>query len=143
MSDTLSTVEAMQEKSAEVADFMRLFSTPSRLMLMSHIALKERSVSEIQDDLGFRQPALSQQLGELRQAGVVKTRRESRQVYYSISDARVVIVMEMVMRMFLGANQMPGSILAPPTLIAPAPTLKARTGFVGEMAHWARIENLN
>lgn len=41
------SLEAMQEKAAEAADFMRLFSTPSRLMLLCHIAQKERSVGEI------------------------------------------------------------------------------------------------
>lgn len=94
------SLEAMQEKAAEAADFMRLFSTPSRLMLLCHIAQKERSVGEIQEDLDFKQPALSQQLGELRQAGVVQTRRESRQIYYSIADDRVAAVMEMLMRVF-------------------------------------------
>ncbi len=54
--------DAMQAKASEAAEFMRLFSTPSRLMLLCHIAGKERSVGEIQEALDFKQPALSQQL---------------------------------------------------------------------------------
>ena len=90
----------MQERSAEAAEFMRLFSTPSRLMLLCFIAGGERSVGEIQDELGFKQPALSQQLAELRTAGVVKTRRESRQIFYSIADDRVSAIMQTLFSLF-------------------------------------------
>lgn len=134
------SLEAMQEKAAEAADFMRLFSTPSRLMLLCHIAQKERSVGEIQEDLDFKQPALSQQLGELRQAGVVQTRRKSRQIYYSIADDRVAAVMEMLMRVFcnVGDNQTSPQIEARTSPAGQRPA--APEGFVGEMARWARLE---
>ncbi|MCL6655699.1 transcriptional regulator, partial [Agrobacterium rubi] len=102
MSEVALSLEVMQDKCAEAAEFMRLFSTPSRLMLLCHIAQRERSVGEIQEDLDFKQPALSQQLAELRQAGVVQTRRASRQIYYSIADDRVAVVMNMLMQMFCG-----------------------------------------
>ncbi|WP_234797308.1 ArsR/SmtB family transcription factor [Agrobacterium pusense] len=130
----------MQEKAAEAADFMRLFSTPSRLMLLCHIAQKERSVGEIQEDLDFKQPALSQQLGELRQAGVVQTRRESRQVYYSIADDRVTAVMEMLMRVFCGDNSIKNAPVAEESAPLPGSRPVGPRSFSGEMAHWARIE---
>lgn len=141
MIDPSLSLNAMQEKATEAADFMRLFSTPSRVMLLCHIAQKERSVGEIQEDLDFKQPALSQQLGELRQAGVVQTRRESRQVYYSIADDRVAVVMKMLMQVFCGV----GPVEAAPTFVNQAPGAASRAigsgGFFGEMAHWARLEN--
>ncbi|WP_160012344.1 helix-turn-helix transcriptional regulator [Rhizobium sp. 18055] len=140
MIDATASLEAMQEKAAEAADFMRLFSTPSRLMLLCHIAQKERSVGEIQEDLDFKQPALSQQLGELRQAGVVQTRRESRQIYYSIADDRVAAVMEMLMRVFCNveASQPSSRIEALASLAGKRSA--APESFVGEMARWARLE---
>lgn len=133
--------EEMQEKAAEAAEFMRLFSTPSRLMLLCHIAIKERSVGEIQDELGFKQPALSQQLGELRQAGVVQTRRESRQVYYSIADERVATVMTMLTAMFCGAP-MPSQTIdkLPAQSEGSIATSVRRQRFMGEMASWARLD---
>ncbi|MDL2402507.1 ArsR/SmtB family transcription factor [Rhizobium mayense] len=132
MSDVALFSDAMQDKAAEAADFMRLFGTPSRLMLLCHIAQKERSVGEIQDELGFKQPALSQQLAELRQAGVVRTRRESRQIYYSIADDRVAVVMEMLMEMFCGTV---------PATPAEAPAGRgAGAVSLGEMARWARLD---
>ncbi len=81
---------------------MRQFSTANRLLLLCQIAQQECSVSDIQDALGIKQPALSQQLAELRQAGLVKTRRESRQIYYSIADARVEAIMQTLQALFCG-----------------------------------------
>jgi DNA-binding transcriptional ArsR family regulator len=135
----------MQEKATEAAEFMRLFSTPSRLMLLCHIAEKERSVGEIQEGLDFKQPALSQHLAELRQAGVVQTRRESRQIYYSIADGRVSVVMDMLMQMFCGASPRLAVEPLAPAQITPAQfsehTKRPDTAsFPGEMARWARLE---
>ncbi|MQB13155.1 ArsR/SmtB family transcription factor [Agrobacterium sp. ICMP 6402] len=140
MSEVALSLEVMQDKCAEAAEFMRLFSTPSRLMLLCHIAQRERSVGEIQEDLDFKQPALSQQLAELRQAGVVQTRRASRQIYYSIADDRVAVVMNMLMQMFCG----PAYVNRPiddPVKPAVTKTLQVvRSTFPGEMARWARLE---
>lgn len=143
MSGAALPLEEMQENAVEAAEFMRLFSTPSRLMLLCYIAQGERSVGEIQDDLGFKQPALSQQLAELRQAGCVQTRRQSRQVYYSIADGRVSIVMNMLIQLFCAAI---------PTVDAPSATVSpvarqsrggAGSASLGEMAHWARLEKMD
>ena len=144
MSNAAPSPEAMQAKAGEAADFIRLFSTPSRLLLLCHIAQKERSVGEIQDELGFKQPALSQQIAELRQAGVVQTRRESRQVYYSIADDRVVVVMDMLMRMFCGpASLARGAEPAASRPVAPAVRTPAEANLLGEMARCARLEGID
>lgn len=141
MIDISLSLEVMQERAVEAADFMRLFSTPSRLILLCHIAQKERSVGEIQDDLGLKQPGLSQQLSELRQAGVVQTRRESRQIYYSIADDRVAIVMQMLMQMFCGADPV---VTAASTRTAFVPEGRsAGVSVPGEMAYWARLEKVD
>lgn len=141
MSAEFPSLSAMQEMAGEAAEFMRLFSTPSRLMLLCYIAQRERSVGEIQDGLDFKQPALSQQLAELRQAGVVQTRRASRQVYYSIADGRVSVVMDMLMRTFCGEAPQRGSREA--AVISSSalrnPTVE-RPPAIGEMARWARLE---
>ncbi|ENN88571.1 hypothetical protein RHSP_64968 [Rhizobium freirei PRF 81] len=143
MIDTSPSLEAMQEKAVEAADFMRLFSTPNRLILLCHIAQKERSVGEIQDDLGLKQPGLSQQLSELRQAGVVQTRRESRQIYYSIADDRVAVIMQMLMQMFCGAVPTVAAQAIPTGPISGPSGRNAGAGFPGEMAHWARLEKID
>ncbi|WP_161554405.1 ArsR/SmtB family transcription factor, partial [Escherichia coli] len=49
---------------------------------------------------GIRQPALSQQLAELRQRHLVTTRRESRSVFYRINDSRVEAMLVAMHRIF-------------------------------------------
>jgi DNA-binding transcriptional ArsR family regulator len=132
-------VETLQNKATEAAEFMRLFSTPSRLMLLCHIAQQERSVGEIQNDLGLKQPALSQQLAELRQAGLVKTRRESRAIHYSIADERVEAVMDLLLMLFCGTDgdmQLPQSGHSGPASSSPG----ARKSEFGEAAQFARLD---
>lgn len=143
------SLDTLLEKAPEAAEFMRQFSNANRLMLLCHIAGKERSVSDIQEGLGIKQPALSQQLAELRQSGLVKTRRESRTIYYSIADGRTKIVMDMLYEMFCAMTAATGPDASPgssPVLEAPAGSTGAShlppIGHqnLGEAAHFARLD---
>ncbi len=99
----LPDVEAMarlKAKAPEAADLLRQLANPTRLLILCHITREERAVGEMERDLGLKQPGLSQQLAELRQAGLVKTRRESRSIYYSIADERVQALMGMLHDIF-------------------------------------------
>ncbi len=127
------SLETMIAKAPEAADFMRQFSNANRLMLLCQIAREESSVSDIQEALGIKQPALSQQLAELRQAGLVKTRRESRQIYYSIADGRAEAVMGLLFELFCGSEASSAAGLADRRDGAPAPDVR------GDAAHFARI----
>ena len=49
----------------------------------------ERSVRELEDLLGIRQPGLSQQLAELRDAGMIVGRKEGKAVFYRLADPKV------------------------------------------------------
>ena len=95
-------IAALKAKAPEVAEFLRLLANPNRLLLLCHLSQRERSVTEIQRDLGLRQPALSQQLAELRQSGLVQTRRQSRSIYYTIKDSRARAVVGMLHAIFCG-----------------------------------------
>jgi DNA-binding transcriptional ArsR family regulator len=117
-------IAALKAKAPEVAEFLRLLANPNRLLLLCHLSQRERSVTEIQRDLGLRQPALSQQLAELRQSGLVQTRRESRSIYYTIKDSRARAVVGMLHAIFCSdgtnppapvPNDQPGPVdVAPP-----------------------------
>lgn len=97
---TSPSLDKLKNKAPEVAEFLRLFANGNRLILLCHIAQKERSVTDIQNDLGIKQPGLSQQLAELRQSGLVKTRRDSRLIYYSIADDKVGAIMDLLYSLF-------------------------------------------
>lgn len=65
---------------------LRALAQPQRLMILAALLDGERAVGEIEAHTGIGQPALSQQLGELRRADLVATRREARLIYYRIID---------------------------------------------------------
>lgn len=65
---------------------LKIFAQPQRLMILSYLLRGERSVSEIDAATGIGQPALSQQLAALRQADIVKTRRDGKQIRYDLAD---------------------------------------------------------
>lgn len=76
----------------EMAALLRVLGHGVRLALLSSLTTAERSVGEIEACTGIGQPALSQQLGILRKAGLVATRREAKLVYYRIEPERLAQV---------------------------------------------------
>lgn len=55
---------------------------------------------ELEDLLGIRQPGLSQQLAELREAGLIKGRKEGKAVHYRLADPRVEHFISTMHRLF-------------------------------------------
>ena len=98
--DQAAAMERLKEKAPEAAELLRQLANANRLLILCHIAEEERSVGQLEADLGIKQPALSQQLAELRQYGLVKTRRQSRSIFYSIADERALAVMAMLHEIF-------------------------------------------
>ncbi len=101
MNETLSPdIEEMKEKVGEASAFLKKVSNPDRLLVVCTLVHGERSVRELEDLLGIRQPGLSQQLAELRAAGLVSARKEGKAVYYSLADPRVEQFVATMHRLF-------------------------------------------
>lgn len=81
--------DAMAERAAEAAAFLKAVGHEGRLMILCHLLDGERSVTELEQLLGSRQAAVSQQLARLRAEGFVSARREGKTIYYSIEDPRI------------------------------------------------------
>ncbi len=71
----------------ELVDALKALAHPVRLRIMRALTDAERNVGEIDEASGIGQPTLSQQLAVLRNAGLVKTRKEAKLVYYRIDDS--------------------------------------------------------
>jgi DNA-binding transcriptional ArsR family regulator len=70
----------------KAAHVLRSLANAVRLRIVLHLLAGEQSVSDLETALEIRQPNLSQQLAELRDAGLVVARRDSRAMIYSIAD---------------------------------------------------------
>lgn len=68
------------------AEMFRALSHPARIRILETLAAGERSVGEMQPEIGIELSHLSQQLGVLRRAGLVASRKEGQSVYYSVKD---------------------------------------------------------
>ncbi|NMM46255.1 helix-turn-helix transcriptional regulator [Rhodospirillaceae bacterium KN72] len=81
------------EGAAEAAAFLKALAHPARLKILCWLADGERSVGELERLLSERQAAVSQQLSRLREDNLVTTRREGKQIFYSLSgsDAEEII----------------------------------------------------
>ncbi|MFT4149826.1 MAG: sulfite-sensing transcriptional repressor BigR [Paracoccaceae bacterium] len=85
---TDATLPAMEARATEVATLLKTLAHPARLVLACTLAEAEYSVGGLEERLGIHQPTLSQQLGVLREAGVVCTRREAKQIFYRLTDEK-------------------------------------------------------
>lgn len=79
---------------------MKAFAQPQRLMILSRLLDGEQIVGEIERVTGIGQPALSQQLAELRRAGLVTMRRATKQVHYRLADEDVMLCVRTIEAMF-------------------------------------------
>lgn len=93
-------VSDLLERAGEASEFLKKLANPNRLMIACALADGERSVRELEDSLGIRQPGLSQQIAELRDAGLIIGRKESKSVFYRLADERVRAVVTLLYRLF-------------------------------------------
>lgn len=71
------------------ADLFKSLAHPARIRVLDLLRDGERTVSELIPDVGLEPSHLSQQLGVLRRARIVDTRRQGSSVVYSVRDPRV------------------------------------------------------
>lgn len=89
-----------REQADIAADKLRKFAQPQRLMILSLLLEGEKSVTEIDLATRIGQPALSQQLAELRKAELVTTRRQAKQIYYSLAHKSVALCVRSIEAVF-------------------------------------------
>ncbi|HEY4316291.1 MAG TPA: metalloregulator ArsR/SmtB family transcription factor [Herbaspirillum sp.] len=79
-----------------VATVLRALSNSSRLRITLALLHAELSVATLEESLEIKQPNLSQQLAELRKAGILEARRSAKSVFYSIADSNVRDVIALI-----------------------------------------------
>ena len=73
----------------QASEFLKALSHEVRLLILCFLIEGEKSVGEIEKMLRLRQPAVSQQLARLRADGLVETRRNGKNIYYSLARTEV------------------------------------------------------
>ena len=86
----------LQASAAKACALLKIMAHTDRLVLLCRLSQGEFCVGELQADLGIVQPTLSQQLGVLRQEGLVSTRRQGKHVYYRLASADAAAIMQVL-----------------------------------------------
>jgi DNA-binding transcriptional ArsR family regulator len=92
----MSNPKAEEELYRLQAEFCKGMAHPKRIQILRVLKSGEKSVNELAKLTGIPQANMSQHLAILRQFGLLNTRREGTNVYYSISDHRIVEACELV-----------------------------------------------
>lgn len=79
---------------------LKLLANEDRLLLLCQLSQGEMCVSELEEALDIHQPTLSQQLGVLRTEGVVDTRRQGKNIYYSVADPAMLQILTVLYRLY-------------------------------------------
>lgn len=93
-------LQEMQAAAGRACALLKVLGNPHRLLLMCQMTQGEFCVSEFESLLGIQQPTLSQQLSVLREEKLVNTRREGKQIYYSIASEEATAVMQVLYEQF-------------------------------------------
>jgi DNA-binding transcriptional ArsR family regulator len=78
----------MLRDAEDIAVLFKMMGNVNRLKILLYLAADERSVGDIEAALHIRQPTLSQQLSELREAELIVGRRVAKSVIYSLTRDR-------------------------------------------------------
>nr|WP_314900437.1 metalloregulator ArsR/SmtB family transcription factor [uncultured Deefgea sp.] len=82
-------INAMRTAATAATQTLKIMGNEDRLLLLCQMVDGEKFVSDFEELLDIRQPTLSQQLGVLRNAGLVNTRRDGKRIYYSLASDEV------------------------------------------------------
>ena len=83
-----------------LSKFFSLFSDDTRLKILMSLDISEMCVRCISETLGMSDSAVSHQLRLLRDSNLVKSRRDGKFVYYSLSDDHVKYIIEIAAEHF-------------------------------------------
>ena len=94
------SAEDMVAQAQAASALLKALAHEGRLLILCHLASGEKSVTELEQVLGARQAAVSQQLARLRLEGLVHCRREGKSIFYSLGDPRAARVVSLMYEMF-------------------------------------------
>ncbi len=94
------------------AELFKALAHPARVRALEVLAEGEHTVGELQPLVGIESSHLSQQLGVLRRAGLVATRREGSSVCYSLRDPLVAELLAVAKQLLLATLTQTRELLA-------------------------------
>ena len=90
----------LQKAASEACSVLKVLANTDRLLLLCQMSQNEYCVRDLEELTGIEQPTLSQQLTVLRNAEMVSTRREGKQIFYSIASMEALAIMKLLYELY-------------------------------------------
>jgi ArsR family transcriptional regulator len=92
----------MEEKIFEMhAEVCKSMANPTRLKIMNLLREGEKSVGELKKQLELPKANLSQHLGVLRQRGIISSRRSGLNIYYKVTNSKMIKACDLLREVLL------------------------------------------
>lgn len=101
----INNLKVLRESADTATILMKVLANPDRLMLLCQISQGEKSVGELETLTGIKQPTLSQQLTVLRINAIVKTRREGKNIFYSVASKPALAIINVLAEQICKLNK--------------------------------------
>jgi len=93
----MKEINEIHENAGRASSFLKGLANENRLVILCFLAEGERNVGELENILGIRQPTLSSD-------GLVATRRDKKQIYYSLASDEAELVLGLIYKIFCGGE---------------------------------------
>jgi DNA-binding transcriptional ArsR family regulator len=98
-------LESLRQAARQASGLLKVLANPDRLLLLCQLTQGEHCVGDLEMETGIRQPTLSQQLTVLREKGIVNTRRDGKQIHYSIASKEALAMLQVLYDQFCKENK--------------------------------------
>ena len=78
----------------DLAELFKVFGDSTRVKILSALLAGEKNVGELAEQLSLTQTACSHQLRVLKNNKLVRSRRQGKAIFYSLSDEHVERILE-------------------------------------------------
>ena len=107
MNAEAADLDQLRDAAVRASNMLKALGNEYRLIILCHLLNGELQVSELHEKINLSQSALSQHLSRLRHQGLVKTRRESQAIFYSIAGEEAKSILTVLYKLYCapGANE--------------------------------------
>ncbi len=88
------------ERLERAARCLRVLAHPTRLLVIHLLGQGERSVQELEKEVGVSQSSISQHLNLLKDKEILESRRAAQQVFYRLKDPRLLQLITLTREFF-------------------------------------------
>lgn len=100
-------LERLIPKALEAAETLKALAHETRLLAVCFIGEGEKSVQEMEEFLGTTQSNVSQHLARLKAAGILQSRKQGKQVFYSAASPDIFRLVSTLQQIYCPAPGTP------------------------------------